>query len=267
MLNRLLHLLLRRPALRERLAFGLIQQHYPSLQIRVPLSGGLIAPVVSEDAWLSFSEIFVQGEYDEVWRHLPLPDRWIDLGCHAGYFSLLCEQRRRSAGRTTAPEALLVDADARSEPAVDRMLSANRLGSGMKFLRRAIGAGEGSVSFTERPFMSSGVSDLDGAPGRVHAVPVIAAEEMLERFPPPYDLIKVDVEGSEYDFVERYEAVWSRARHLVVECHESAGIGRSWEEGAAWITRRTGFERLPLDPQTAGVARRAGLLLLRGPRQ
>lgn len=265
MLTRFLQMLLRWPALRERLAFALIQRHYPSLQIRVPLYDGLIAPVVSEDAWLSFSEIFVQGEYDGIWSRISLPDRWIDLGCHAGYFSLQCELRRRAGGRTTKPEALLVDADARSALAAERMISANALQGGMIFRRGAVGPAEGSVTFTERSFMSSSVAEIDRAPGRAITVPVIGPGKILEMFPAPPDLIKIDIEGSEYDFMERYEPVWSRARHLVIECHKTAHPVRSWEEGAAWIVRRTGFERLPLDPVAESGARRAGLLLLRRP--
>src|SRR6186713_1284062 len=80
--------------LRKRVAFALRQSYYEAFEIRVPLVAGLTAPVVSQEAWLSFSEIFLQGEYAAVWRAVPLPDRWIDLGCHAGYFSLYCEQQR-----------------------------------------------------------------------------------------------------------------------------------------------------------------------------
>ncbi|HEY2573246.1 MAG TPA: FkbM family methyltransferase [Verrucomicrobiaceae bacterium] len=265
MLTRALQWLLQWRWLRERLAFALARQHYPSLNIRVPLSGGLTAPVTSEEAWLSFSEIFLQGEYDSVWAHLPLPDRWLDLGCHAGYFSLHCESRRRSEKRMTAAEALLVDADPRSVLAVERMIFENKLAGKLKFQHGAVGSGDASVPFFQRPFMSSGVAGLDGTPGHALSVPVVAPEQILALLPPPYDLIKVDIEGSEYDFVEFYEAVWNKARHVLIECHETAGSGRTLADGMDWIIRRTGFERLSLGEVAGDPTRRAALLLLRRP--
>ena len=99
-LNRLLLTSLKWRRLREHLAFQIRQQHYDLLNVRVPLAAGLVAPVLSDEAWISFSEIFLQEEYEQVFRLLPLPDRWIDLGCHAGFFSLFVEQRRRLEGRS-----------------------------------------------------------------------------------------------------------------------------------------------------------------------
>jgi FkbM family methyltransferase len=251
--------------LREHLAFHIRQRHYDLLQVRVPLSAGLAAPVLSDEAWVSFSEIFLQEEYEQVFRLLPLPDRWIDLGCHAGFFSLFVEQRRRLDGREGRPQALLVDADSRSARAIERVIALNRLEGQMTFQHGAVSAGTGAVQFSQRAFMASGIAAVDDHPGEPSSVPIITPGRIVELLSPPYDLVKVDIEGSEHDFIDHYEPVWNRARHLVLECHDSPSTGNSWEDGAGRIVRSTGFERLRLEGRQDEPERPAGLLLLRNP--
>ena len=237
MFGRFLEKILEWRGLRERLAFALAWKHYDALNIRVPLSGSLIAPVTFQDGWTSFSEVFLQKEYEEVFRLVPVPDRWIDLGCHAGYFSLYAEEMRRREGRSFPPKALLLDADPRSAFAVERMRSMNML--------------DGAIAFQH---------------GNPVSVPVVTPELMVKLLSPPYDLIKVDIEGSEYDFIERYRSVWQSARYLVLECHQIAGRVPTWEAGARQVIEKTNFERLPLKDHPAAARNLgAGLVVLRNP--
>ena len=264
-LNGLVLAPLRWRKLREHLAFHIRRRHYDLLHVRVPLSEGLVAPILSDEAWISFSEIFLQDEYAETFRHLPLPDRWVDLGCHAGFFSLLVEQRRRKEGRREKPRALLVDADPRSAPAIGRMIALNGMEGQLAYQHGAVSSGTGAVQFTQRAFMASGVAAIDDHPGEPAAVPIITPSRIVELLPPPYDLVKVDIEGSETDFIDHYKPVWSGARHLVLECHDSPSAGVSWIEVAGRIVAITGFERLRLDGRPDEPGRHAGLLVLRNP--
>jgi len=264
-LNGLVQAPLRWRRLREHLAFQIRQRHFDLLQIRVPLSAGLVAPVVSDESWISFSEIFLQEEYGQVFRLLPLPDRWIDLGCHAGFFSLFVEQGRRLEGRGGKPQALLVDADTRSARAIERVIALNGLKGQMTFQHGAVSGGTGTVQFSQRAFMASGVAAINDHPGEPAAVPIITPGRIVELLSPPYDLVKVDIEGSEHDFIDHYKPVWSAARHLVLECHDSPSTGESWETGAGRIVANTGFERLRLEGRPDEPERHAGLLVLRNP--
>lgn len=264
-LNGLVQASLRWRRLREHLAFQIRQRHFDLLQIRVPLSANLVAPVLSDEAWISFSEIFLQGEYGQVFRLLPLPVRWIDLGCHAGFFSLFVEQGRRLEGRGGTPQALLVDADTRSARAIERVIALNGLQGQMRFQHGAVSAGTGTVPFSQRAFMASGVTAIDDHPGERAAVPIITPDRIVELISPPYDLVKVDIEGSEHDFIGHYRPVWSAARHLVLECHDSPHTGDAWETGADRIVASTGFERLQLEDRPDEPERHAGLLVLRNP--
>jgi FkbM family methyltransferase len=216
--------LLRIPALRRRVIFELTQQYFAELQIRVPLMERIHCPVPSPDAWYSFTEIFVRGDYQPAFHHIPLPGRWIDLGCHAGYFSLFVLWLRARAGLAGPFQALLVDADRRVSPGVEILIRENRLTEHFKFVYGAIASGRGVRTFQERGQMASAiVRDAAGEPSQ--AVPILTPDKILEAFPPPYDLIKVDIEGAEFDFLADYGPVLQQAKHLLLEWH-------SWQTGS-----------------------------------
>jgi FkbM family methyltransferase len=206
---------------RSRLAFWLNQEHYPELQIQVPLSHGLVCPILSPEYWCSFSEIFVNAEYASAFEMIPLPNRWIDLGCHAGFFSLYVEWMRRKAGIRSAPECILIDADARVENSVREVNAGNELD--FKFAHGGIGGGE-AMRFTERGFMASSATELDARDGVVSLVPTFHADAIAHAMSGPYDLIKVDIEGSEHELLKSYGTVLRQARHLLLEWH-------SWHRG------------------------------------
>jgi FkbM family methyltransferase len=207
---------------RSRVAFWLNQEHYPELDIRVPLSHGLVCPIYSPEYWCSFSEIFVNGEYGPAFEMIPVPNRWIDLGCHAGFFSLYVEWRRRQAGLGAPPECVLLDADARLKKAVEQLAAVNMVP--FRFLHGGIGGRQPTMEFTERAFMASSASDVDRNGGIRMVIPTVGASKLEDTLQGPCDLIKVDIEGSEYDLLENYGSLLSQTKHLLLEWH-------SWHRG------------------------------------
>ena len=61
-------------------------------------------------------------------------------------------------------------------------------------------------------------------------VPSIGAGEIASLFPPPYDLIKIDIEGAEYDFLRNYGELACHASHLLVEWHSNDRDGSGERE-------------------------------------
>ena len=252
---------LRFAPVRSRLAFWLNQEHYPELEIRVPLSHNLVCPIFSPEYWCSFSEIFINAEYHDAFQRIPLPNRWLDLGCHAGFFSLYVEWLRRKSGIVSKAEALLVDADRRSESAVTQINNANDLS--FRFAHGGIGANSGAMQFTERAFMASSAAAIDSSRGAVSLVPTLTAETLSASLTGPYDIIKVDIEGSEFDLVKHYEPLLKQSRYLILEWHSwhSGGGGKSQLIECA---RAMGFElesEIRPDHEVA-AGKQCGVLLL-----
>jgi FkbM family methyltransferase len=211
-------------AFRRRAMHELQQRYYNEFSIRVPLGHGLQCPLTFRESWHSFAEIFVQGEYDQPFHHVPLPSRWVDIGCHAGFFSLYVAWRRAQAGCSEPGMALLLDADSRTATPVGELLRVNGLTERFQFLHGMVASGDGDRPFRERAVMASSAAGIGAPDGRRTLVPIVGAAEILTRFPPPYDLVKIDIEGGEYDFVMEYEPVLNATASVLLEWH-------SWHPG------------------------------------
>jgi len=217
--TRLLDLLLRIPGLRQRVAFHLRQEHFAELRLRVPLGGGLDAPIHAHENLYSFGEIFCAHEYEPAWRHLPLPQRWLDLGAHAGYFSLQLAARHAAASRDAHWQALLVEPDPRMRAVIEDGIHSNGLASRLRLLGGLLCPGSGAAAFTLRHGMVSSADAEAIQGGRTITVPIIDEATILAALPPPYDLIKLDIEGGEYDFVRAYPQICRAARACLIEWH------------------------------------------------
>ncbi|MBC7980536.1 MAG: FkbM family methyltransferase [Armatimonadetes bacterium] len=234
--------------------FDLKQKYFQELELSVPLGYGLVCPLEFAEAWTSFTEIFVNDEYAPALQQICLPQRWLDLGCHAGYFSLYLVWLRARIGLDNDFRALLIDGDSRVTTAVQKLIESNRLQERLEFQMGAIATGASLKSFVERPFMSSGTVSVSPSQtdGTVRQVPTLPADQILKLLPAPYDLVKVDIEGGEYDFLMAYRPVLDQTRHLLLEWH-------SWHSGGGGpgqlkeLLSDYGFE-LVLDIPTAHLA-------------
>ncbi|MBC8097624.1 MAG: FkbM family methyltransferase [Akkermansiaceae bacterium] len=236
-----LRLALKSAFLRNRLAFELKHNYYADLQIAVPLGNGLTAPICSGSAWLSFSQIFFESEYAAALQRMPLPERWLDLGCHAGYFSLYVTWLRAAQGLKPDYSALLVDGDSRVRLPVQHLITLNQLDRQLQFRHGLISAAQGAQRFAERDNMESAAEPHSTSAGKFRTVQPLPAEHIMNLLPPPYDLVKLDIEGGEYDFLTAYEPILRTTRHLLFEWHswQPGGGGREQIEALA---RNHGFE-------------------------
>lgn len=253
--------------LRSWIAFELRQHYYEAFEVVVPLSHGLKWPVNFWESWASFGFIFFGGEYSRAFREMPTPARWIDLGCYAGHFSLYVAQLRGDQGLDDFGEALLIDADSRATLAVNKLISANQLESNWTFLRGAISRQSGRLRFAERSFMTSSLSTDALEHEGVVEVDVITAADILKAFPPPYDLIKIDIEGGEYDFLLGYSDVLEHTEYLLIEWH-AWHPGGGGEAQVRTLVEGRGFNFVaevlaPIEVQHRSASLNSGVLLFR----
>lgn len=228
--------------IRRRVAYEL-RPWFGDVEFEIPLSEGLACPIGQWDSMHSFSEIFVTNEYGAFLDGMPLPRRWLDLGCHAGYFTLYLAWKNAIAGHARDWSALLIDADPRMETLVSWTLKRNKIERNGLFKLGMIGEGSGERDFALRSGMGSS-SDVAGAPSdEVCRVPCITAEEIAKVFPPPYDVIKIDIEGAEYDFARSYPDLCRAANYLLIEWHSQDQAGAR-EPELRELCARNGFEYL-----------------------
>ena len=213
------------------------------LSFRLPKTGiRYHCPFV--DSFMLADEIFRRKVYD------PAFDESIrtvcDLGCNVGHFiAALCEHTGRRDLR-----GLAVDANRDMLREAERLLHDNGIGSISTVFGMVGGPGPaGLAEFYVHPVgIKSSAYNVDepGHTGKGDWQPTRVPRLDIETLwlgvvgDVPCDLLKVDIEGSEADFLCSENPVLARVERVIVECHR-------WVIGAEEITARLeamGFERL-----------------------
>ena len=218
-------LLAKFPKIRSRLAHMFRSDFFSDLGIAFPVGGNLWAPLPFNDAYDSFSEIFIQNEYESFLPANKTFDKILDFGAHFGYFSLWLQSRQPERPL----DALLVEPDERSQMAIENLVQRNGLSSRFRHISAAVGPKEQeTIAFYSRPFMASskfeGKKD-EGIPSRKR---ILKQDEIMDWTSPPFDLLKVDIEGSEWSLLKDYEGILRNTRRLLLEWH-------SWHDGGGGL--------------------------------
>lgn len=201
--------------------------------------GGSVVRIRSVAGLALAEEMLEGGAYACLARLGPLRT-FIDLGCNAGWFPCLlrehgCEQ----------PVGLLIDADPAMVEEARWHMAANALDA--RCICGAVGAADspcGTTVFHVNPANTS--SSLDPftsdhpfpVKGRVRTieVPVLRVGEEWRRLfaGEPVDVLKVDIEGAEFDlFRQEGQFVAQAVRHVICEWHAWRGSLESLRAGLA----------------------------------
>jgi FkbM family methyltransferase len=181
-------------------------------------SGPVFACREGTSDWNTLMEVLVADEYMLAFDYigsLPLRPIVIDLGANIGLFSLLCVNRNGSA---------MVDAYEPAPPNCDRFLenlSLNTsLGNRITLHQAAVGpaGGQAKLSYDENAPASA---NLYKAAGRRYDVPIVSLKDVLDRTPGRVQLLKIDIEGAEYDLLRDCEGdLWSKVDAIALELHD-----------------------------------------------
>jgi FkbM family methyltransferase len=181
------------------LLFGTKRWHRPiTLRLDGP-RGPVRFQVPDHAAFKVLHEMFVLGEYDLPME--PTPKRILDLGANIGA-SVLFFQRRWPDARVVAVEA---------SPHLAALLTRNVAGLNVEVRHAAVAAQAGTVRFAASDESWAGSVGGDGGV----VVPAVTLDELLEI---PADLVKVDVEGAEFEVLAAATRL-DRVRAIVGEAH------------------------------------------------
>lgn len=167
--------------------------------------------------WDVVHELFFAGSYGTAMRYLkncsgnPLV---IDLGGNIGLFSLLATSAHSSvrviAFEPGPPNYRLFE--------INRLLNAP-LTDRIELRKCAVG---GSARTTEWFFdeKNPGGSSLFSTKGKTYPVQIVAFAEVIDSCPEPITLVKVDIEGAEYEILAKTPAeIWQGVRAISLELH------------------------------------------------
>ena len=221
----MIDLILRVSYLRKKLLFNLKHKYFHELGHSIPLRSGYWAQLLEKDSYDSFSEIFIKQEYLNF-----LPDeqisRVLDIGAHYGYFSLWLQSKH--------PEielySLLVEPSPRCTRSLKNLINQKKLGERLSYLQGAISLPDDkSTPFYDRAHMAGSRSSSSKSEKSI-LVRSLSENDLMENLEPPYDLIKCDIEGSEWEFLNNYQTLIKKSKYLLLEWH-------SWHDGGGGFSQ------------------------------
>lgn len=217
--------LLKFKQIRRSILTHLKSDYYHEFQQYIPLQNGYEAHLLEYDSYDSFSEIFIQREYEQFVPDINI-NKILDIGANYGYFSLWLQSRR--------PEqeiySIMVEPSPRCQRSLHKIVSYKKLNDRFKLLQCVIANPNfRSIDFFDRPFMASSV--FGSAKGENSSqVKVLTQNDITELLPPPFDLIKCDIEGSEWDLLLHYPNILMQTKYLVLEWHD-------WHNGGGGLSQ------------------------------
>ena len=194
--------------------------YFHELNHSIPLGKNYWAHILENDAYDSFSEIFIKQEYLDLLPNKKI-SRIVDIGAHYGYFSLWLQSK--------FPESeicsLLIEPSPRSCRSLEHLVKLKSLNGRFHYKKKAIGNPLNKIShFYDRPHMAGSIFASSLRCEDSIEVEQLCETELLIEYPPPYDLIKCDIEGAEWDFMQNFSSVIRKAHYLLLEWH-------SWHSG------------------------------------
>ena len=204
---------------RKKLLFNLKQKYFHELGYSIPVQSGYWAHLLEKDSYDSFSEIFIQQEYLKFIPKEPI-SRILDIGAHYGYFSLWLQSKHPEIKL----QSLLVEPSPRCTRSLKNLINQKKIGGRFSYLQGAIGLPNAEMAhFYDRAHMAGSRSSSSKSEKSIQVKNLITTD-LMERLAPPYDLIKCDIEGSEWEFINNYQSLLTKSKYLLLEWH-------SWHEG------------------------------------
>jgi FkbM family methyltransferase len=180
-------------------------------------------------------ELFFNKEYEILFNNMDFRDisTVLDLGCNVGFFTLFTEHYIRfHFGHANKLRFLMIDANRICVDMSLKNIRKNSMSNQCHIVEGLIGKrGTEKNFYISRQLGRSSSVDRHQVQKTISTKPVdlcgLAGELNFGKF----DLIKVDLEGAESEFLEEYPDIISSARYMIVEWHSTCGL--SWEAFAA----------------------------------
>lgn len=184
------------------------------------VAGGAL---VLRDKWrvASLRDVFLSSHYWRLFEHLDAPPSLIvDLGGHCGHFVVLCELVLEERFGGSRARYLVVEGLAELVDTIRATFAETGLGPRCTVIHGLVGRRSGSAQLRS---VRSTLLALSAVSGRgVSRGPEVPYVDLLRYVPEgeTIDVLKVDIEGSEYDLVEAYPMLLERTRLVAMEIHD-----------------------------------------------
>jgi FkbM family methyltransferase len=190
-------------------------------EFRLPGQGSARGKIRLKSKWdvASFQDVFCHPYYWQALAHMSDPPSLIvDAGAHCGHFSVMVDICARTQFENAPlPKFVLVEPNPWLQPVLERNLQGAGLSGRATVHQGLLGRrdGRGTLFVDGNNYLASG---QENAAGRI---PVEQTFIDLTQVLPagPIDVMKLDIEGGEFEFVVHNPDVLDRVKLLVAEVH------------------------------------------------
>lgn len=211
----MINLLMKLPTLRTKVIHCIKHFYFEEMDVSIPIQNSYWAKLFHNDSYDSFSEIFIQNEYQDFIPNFEI-DSLIDLGAHHGFFSVWLQ----SLMGKRKLKSLLVEPSARCSPVLIQLSQRKEYKDNFVFINKCIGnPKDRETLFFDRPNMAS--SNFKTADDEIaEKVPILTTSDIYQWQNPPYDLLKCDVEGAEFFLFKHYSKILLNTKFVILEWHD-----------------------------------------------
>jgi hypothetical protein len=170
----------------------------------------------------SVRDVFFSAHYWRVFEHLEQPPKLVlDLGAHCGHFALLVHLAVLEKYGTDVAEYFLVEPQPNLVRKATQTLSEAGFLKQTKVIRGLVGIRKGNawIAVPKRNLLGAtvGSGTIQNPKNGFYADyidlnSIVPVEAII-------DILKVDIEGSEYDLIQNYPSLFAQARLVLVELH------------------------------------------------
>lgn len=209
------------------------------IRLQLRTRRGQVLETEARNSW-PVIEVY-HGEYERPigWDHLRLI---VDVGAHVGGF--VCW----AASRAPAARIIAFEPEPRNFVDLEQNVARNNLERRVELVNAAVGAADGEIAFRVHEGDRQ-LSSVVVASGEAITVRCMNFDRYIRTsLDGPIDLLKMDVEGAEWDILYSLsEDIWARISRIVVEVHVFGGRGlREMEDlfqSKGYETHLSGQER------------------------
>lgn len=176
----------------------------------------------------SLQDVFCHPFYWQLFGWLDrAPQLVVDLGAHCGHFSMLadvCFDIQFGAQKSTI-EYLMIEPNPKLIPVIRRNLLKSGLCPRHVLKQGLVGQRTGTGVLWVSPSNYLSASLQPDATRRSVSADYLDLEQLVDNR--PVDLLKIDIEGAEYDLVANYPKVLAQVQKLMIEIHSTSEANRN----------------------------------------
>ncbi|MBW4517638.1 MAG: FkbM family methyltransferase [Timaviella obliquedivisa GSE-PSE-MK23-08B] len=169
----------------------------------------------------SFNDVFCHPFYWQVFQWIQKPPKLVvDCGTHCGHFSILSDICIRSKFKTSDARYILIEPNPYLIPIIQKNLK-NAGIQDRTFLNQALlgqKSGYGTLWINPKNFLATGIHQAVNT--KPHEISYLDLSEVIED-EQSIDLMKIDIEGGEFEFIPAQIEILKRTNLVFMELHEA----------------------------------------------